>query len=192
MAFSSSPTLSACFSLTFLFMGSGSCSAETHAPVPRPTTTASSIAGSEQSAATLSVPRQPTAGRRGQSNIVAGAPVLPARLHLKRFVIANDVMDHEPLDSGRSVAKQPVVAFMEFENSSSNEITVQVVFEHESGRRVGFIELVIPACRPRYRTWGRTRNIDEAGLWTAIVSDDSGEELIRQPFTVAISEDQGC
>ncbi len=104
---------------------------------------------------------------------------------LKRLVMARDVKEREPVALGAGSTQEPVVAFLEFQNSGASDLDVMVTFEHESGTRVGFIELRIPAEKPRYRTWGRTRNIKQAGTWTAIVTSDSGQELARQTFTVS-------
>lgn len=104
---------------------------------------------------------------------------------VKRLVIATDVKNREPIKRIKNDSKEPVVAFLELSNNGEHAADVLVTFEHESGKKVGFIQLSVPAESPRYRTWGRTRNISQSGEWTAIVSTESGEELARTTFTVA-------
>lgn len=103
---------------------------------------------------------------------------------VKRLIMASDVKDREPIELGQAQSKQPVVAFVELNNASGAESSVVITFEHENGKKVGFIELNVPGESPRHRTWGRTRNIDESGIWTAVVRTKEGEELARQSFSV--------
>jgi hypothetical protein len=101
-----------------------------------------------------------------------------------RFVIASDVAQREPVTLGNGKVDEPVVAFVEIKNLGETDSKVIVTFEHESGKKVGFISLDVPAEISRYRTWGRTHNIHTPGEWTAIVATESGEELARKSFTV--------
>jgi hypothetical protein len=104
---------------------------------------------------------------------------------VKRLVIASDIQQREPIEIESAKVKDPVVAFLELKHSGKEESGIVVTFEHESGKKVGFVELKVPAESPRFRTWARTRNIGEAGEWTAVVRSKSGEELARKSFTVA-------
>ncbi len=103
---------------------------------------------------------------------------------MKRLVVAKHVENREPVGDGPLVARQPLVAFLEFSNPSPSPLSVQVTFEHEGGTRVGFVELGIPAHSLRYRTWARSHNVGLPGHWSAVVRDDSGEEVDRQAFFV--------
>lgn len=104
---------------------------------------------------------------------------------ISRLVVTRDVKDREPVDSGEMTATEPVVAFLEMKHLADTEVDVVVTFEHEAGKKVGFIELTVPGQSPRFRTWGRTRNIKEPGAWVAVVSTKEGVELARKEFTVA-------
>lgn len=103
---------------------------------------------------------------------------------VKRLVIASDVNQREPVEIQEAKLKQPVVAFVELAYEGQNEAGVVVTFEHDTGKKVGFVELSVPAQSPRYRTWARTHNITEPGTWTAVVTNRDGEELARKSFTV--------
>lgn len=108
----------------------------------------------------------------------------PGELVVQRLVVASRVESREPTPLERGKASEPVVAFLEMKNLAEDEAGVLVTFEHESGKKVGFIELGVPGNSPRYRTWGRTHNIRDAGKWTAIVSSRNGKELAREDFEV--------
>lgn len=117
----------------------------------------------------------------------AAAPI-DSPPEVKRLVIASQVEDREPKPLLNGRAREPVTAFVELANESKEDAEIIVTFEHESGQKVGFIELAIPPESPRYRTWGRTRNIQKPGKWTAIVSSKSGKELAREDFDVLAEE----
>ncbi len=103
---------------------------------------------------------------------------------VQRLVVARDVKDREPVDAGGMTVSEPVVAFLEMKHLGSDEAALVVTFEHEGGKKVGFIELSVPGESPRFRTWGRTRNIKDSGSWVAVVTTKDGVELARQEFTV--------
>jgi len=103
---------------------------------------------------------------------------------VKRLVIARGVEDREPLPLTEGVAGESVTAFVELKHLAETDSEVLITFEHESGKKVGFIQLPVPKESPRYRTWGRTQNIQDAGEWTAVVTTRAGEELSRAQFTV--------
>lgn len=104
---------------------------------------------------------------------------------VRRFVIASAVDGREPVKLAQGTVDQPVVAFVEMRNLRAEDSKIVVTFEHESGKKVGFIQLAIPKESPRYRTWGRTHNIRDAGKWTAIVATEGGQELARESFSVS-------
>jgi hypothetical protein len=104
---------------------------------------------------------------------------------VRRLVIASNVDDREPVKLERGAVDQPVVAFVEMRNLAPVDSKIVVTFEHESGKKVGFIELAIPKESSRYRTWGRTHNIRDVGKWTAIVATEGGQELARESFSVS-------
>lgn len=104
---------------------------------------------------------------------------------VKRLIIASDIKEREPVELTDAQVEQPVVAFVELKNAEETDMGVVVTFEHEDGKKVGFVELTVPGKSPRYRTWARTRNIKTPGEWTAIVTSASGEELARKTFQVA-------
>jgi hypothetical protein len=104
---------------------------------------------------------------------------------VRRLVIASDVDGREPVKLEQGAVDQPVVAFVEMRNLAAEDSKIVVTFEHESGKKVGFIELAVPKESSRYRTWGRTHNIRDVGKWTAIVATESGQELARESFSVS-------
>lgn len=103
---------------------------------------------------------------------------------VERLVVASAIENREPTPLETGTLGESVTAFVELKNSTEEDSGVVITFEHESGKRVGFIELTVPKESPRFRTWGRTRNIDEPGEWHAIVSTKTGQELSRSSFTV--------
>jgi hypothetical protein len=107
-------------------------------------------------------------------------------VRVKRLVVTHGVEDREPLSpEPLSTSSGRVVAFVELQNDSDVAETVVVTFESETGQAVGHIELEVPAKSPRWRTWGYTRHVKEAGNWQAVVSKKGGEELTRTQFSVS-------
>lgn len=104
---------------------------------------------------------------------------------VKRLVIASAVEEREPVELETAQVNTPVLAFVELKHLGAEEAGIVVTFEHESGKKVGHVKLNVPGESNRYRTWARTRNIRDAGEWTAVVHSASGEELARKSFTVA-------
>lgn len=106
-------------------------------------------------------------------------------LVIKRLLVTHAIEDREPVAAEALLAgTTPVFAFVELENPSSDEQKIVITFEHESGKRVGFVELTIPKEQKRWRTWGQTKNIASPGSWTAIVTAPGGAELGRTTFDV--------
>jgi hypothetical protein len=107
-------------------------------------------------------------------------------VRMKRLVVTTQVEQREPAPTTELTAGQgPIVAFVELGNESTEDQYVIVTFEHEDGiDAVGHIKLKVPARQPRWRTWGRTRMISDAGEWVAVVRTEDGRELGRQPFAV--------
>ncbi len=50
----------------------------------------------------------------------------------------------------------PVIAFVEVATDGREDQNVVVTFEHETGDRVGLVNLNVPGNKSRWRTWGRT------------------------------------
>lgn len=109
-----------------------------------------------------------------------------AALRVKRLVVTERIEGREPVISERlSAGSGPIYAFAELENTSAEARKIRITFEHEDGQTVvGHAELEIPGNRPRFRTWGNTRNIQKAGNWRAVVRGEDGQELARTEFTV--------
>lgn len=121
----------------------------------------------------------------------AGAGVgADAGLVVKRFVVAQGVREREPVVSGQPLSAngRPVFAFAELANEDSNETHVRITFERKGSRdRVGHVTLAVPAKTGRFRTWGQTRFVREAGEWEAVLWSESGKELGRAAFEVVDS-----
>ena len=117
-------------------------------------------------------------------------PALAASpLAVKRFVIASAVESREPvLAESVSVSTRPLFAFAELENAGDYEQKVRVTFElqGEKEKRVGHVELAIPASSSRWRTWAKTQLFDTPGQWVAVLRDEQGHELARTPFEVKL------
>jgi hypothetical protein len=120
-------------------------------------------------------------------SVAASEPaVSSAALTVKRFVVTTGVADREPLDLGETlIAGAPVFAFTELASGDGASAQVEVVFEHESGRKVGHAKLDVPAAKTRWRTWGVSRNVSEPGRWVAVLLDGEKRELSRVAFTVS-------
>lgn len=106
-------------------------------------------------------------------------------LEVKRLVLASRVVEREPELALEPKVNEPLLAFVEAKNGATEDESIIVTFEHESGTKVGFVELEVPAGAKRWRTWARTQNVKEAGNWVAVVRTAGGEELGRTSFTVS-------
>jgi hypothetical protein len=109
------------------------------------------------------------------------------KLQIRRLVLASRVVEREPELALTPRVNEPLMAFVEAKNDASEEERLIVTFEHESGKKVGFVELRVPGGTNRYRTWARTRNLNEPGNWAAVVRSEGGTELGRTSFTVTES-----
>jgi hypothetical protein len=107
-------------------------------------------------------------------------------LKLKRIVVTHKIENREPVAGDDfSLGSAPVYAFVEFENSARDARSIRVMFQNEDTKAtVGHVKLTVPAGQTRFRTWGNTRMIRDAGHWVAVVSTVDGVELGRAPFEV--------
>lgn len=109
-----------------------------------------------------------------------------SQLTIKRLVVTTGIEQREPVSVSHFAAGADVVyAFVELENAGEAEQDIVITFERLGGRKVGHVELNVPANQPRWRTWGRTQNIKQAGQWDAVVRDMAGNELARTRFEVS-------
>lgn len=126
---------------------------------------------------------------------VVAAPVAPqpvaralgSTLTVKRFVVTTGIKDREPLtDSAPLVADgSAIFAFAELANPTGGTENVRITFERKGGaERVGNVTLPIPGQVPRHRTWATTRFIRAAGVWDAVLWNESGTEIGRTSFEV--------
>jgi hypothetical protein len=98
--------------------------------------------------------------------------------------VTGSIQGREPAPSSELRANgEPIYAFVELVNASESEQSIVITFERER-RSVGHISLLIPAGTDRWRTWGRTQRIAEAGAWAAVVRTEGGRELGRASFSV--------
>ncbi len=107
-------------------------------------------------------------------------------LKLKRVVITHKIENREPTPGDDfTLDNAPVYAFVEVENTGSAPRGIRVLFENEDTKAtVGHVKLTVPGSQPRFRTWGNTRMIRDAGHWVVVVSTADGVELGRAPFDV--------
>lgn len=107
-------------------------------------------------------------------------------LSIKRFIVAAGVENREPVGASDSfiAGDARVYAFVEMANRSASDGEVVIAFERGS-TRAGMVELEIPAKCGRWRTWGYTRGLRQAGSWDVVVRDEaSGKELARKTIEV--------
>lgn len=150
-----------------------------------PTVSPSMLPTEKPGAAT---PPTPTAAV-GASSAQVQAPQKAASLTVKRFLVAPGVDKREPLSSGPTLPLgEPVYAFAELSSGEGEATLVEIVFEHESGQKVGYVKLDIPSEKARWRTWGQSRNIKKTGRWTAVLLDEDQTELARVAFEIAAPE----
>jgi hypothetical protein len=110
----------------------------------------------------------------------------PATIQVKRFIVTPGVESREPLPTGETLTLgQPVYAFAELSSGTGGDGEVEIVFEHEGGRKVGHVKLGVPADKARWRTWGQSRGVTKVGHWTAVLFDTEHTELARVAFDVA-------
>jgi hypothetical protein len=167
---------------------------------PLPKVTAKALTGSaddepsDVSGATNSQSAEPTPGeapatgqREPKASVTAKAPPEAEgdQFSVKRLVLTHGIRDKEPVPT-QSFAGDgtPVFAFVELSNPLATDAEIEIVFEHESGRRVGFVKLDVPGQQQRWRTWGQTRQIRQHGRWDAVVRTEDGQELMRTSFAV--------
>lgn len=107
-------------------------------------------------------------------------------LVVKRFVVASEVRDREPVTSAALPSDAPLVyAFAELQNRGAEPQRVRVTFERKGSTvSVGHAKLEVPAGTPRYRTWATSRHVHEPGTWYAVLWSEDGTELGRSEFEV--------
>jgi hypothetical protein len=108
----------------------------------------------------------------------------PDALSVRRLRVTNAIENREPAAvTELSASEGAIFAFVELANAAPEEQLVVVTFERE-GSSVGHIKLRVPGASKRWRTWGQTRRIREAGEWHAVVRSEDGRELSRTSFVV--------
>jgi hypothetical protein len=109
---------------------------------------------------------------------------LAGTLTVKRLSMTSEIKDREPVATESfTLGEGGVLAFVEMSNTAAVDQTILVTFERDE-KKVGFVELTVPANQKRWRTWGQTKNIRSAGEWTVVVSTKEGTELSRTTFAV--------
>jgi len=116
-------------------------------------------------------------------------PAADVRLKVKRLVVTHEVEQREPVKVDTLSTGKQVVAFVELANDGSDAGEVEITFVQEGKPAVGHIKLEVPAEKPRWRTWGRTRQVQSPGEWEAVVRTADGTELARTKFVVGEGEE---
>jgi hypothetical protein len=107
---------------------------------------------------------------------------------VKRLTVTTGIENREPKEiDGFELGQSPIYAFVELSNPSDEPHEVVITFENPEGPAVGHVTLSVPANQPRWRTWGRTRMVQNAGEWNAVVKTVEGDEIVRQSFSVESS-----
>lgn len=130
-------------------------------------------------------PSAPEADAKQSERPAAKHERTSAQVRVKRLVVTRKVEDREPAKDGPSFSLDgaPLYAFVEMENRTEDAAKIVITFE-KAGTSTGHIELGVPANQSRWRTWGLTRGIRDAGEWVAVVRTVEGAELARVPFAV--------
>ena len=133
-------------------------------------------------------PAAPDGSARAANESKPSLELKPASdgLKLRRFVVTHNIENREPVAGDDfTLGSAPVYAFVEFENSARAPRSVRVMFQNQDTKAtVGHVKLTVPATAERFRTWGNTRMIRDAGHWVAVVSTSDGVELGRAAFEV--------
>jgi len=137
-------------------------------------------------ATALTIEAKPSASASNKSSPpnVENETLAPDRIAVRRLIVTHAVSEHEPIEPAELVSGTPILAFVELSNQDAIERNVVVTFEREGRPAVGHVKLHVPAKSPRFRTWARTRNLNETGTWEAVIRSENGTELGRQPFEV--------
>ena len=81
---------------------------------------------------------------------------------------------------------EKLYAYLEIENDGADREKVTVSFEPPDGRAArGNVTLDVGSSK-RWRTWAFTKQATQVGSWTAVVKDEEGHTLARQPFEIAL------
>jgi hypothetical protein len=159
-------------------------------PLARGQTTVVALPAGTPKPATTMVPVT-TAPKPAEPKPNAASPVkkvtAPASaLSVKRIVVTRAIEKREPVATDTfTTGEEPVFAFLELANTSNHPAIVEVTFEHAQGKTVGHVKLEVPAHSTKWRTWGKTRFIRQAGTWNAVVRGEDGSELAKQEFEVS-------
>jgi len=142
--------------------------------------------------ASLSAPETAPMAPTGSASALAGGELgpsddnaaAPEPVVVKRLSVASGIVNREPVVAQHIRTEDPVFAFLEVANEREQANEVRVIFEHESGKQVGFVDLPVPANQARWRTWAQTAQIRETGQWAAVILSQGGNELGRAAFAV--------
>jgi hypothetical protein len=112
-------------------------------------------------------------------------PLAAAEVTLKRFVLAADVADREPLgESATFTGDAKIFAFMELANPDAEPYAFRVHWEPLSGPASPYgVELHVKTS-PRFRTWSWTAIPREPGEYRAVLRTLDGEEIASRAFTI--------
>lgn len=130
---------------------------------------------------------KPTVPERSTASSSAAKGFTASTLRVARLVVTSGVKDREPLPGADAFLSDgtPIYAFAELSNPDGESENVRITFERKGGaERVGNVTLPVPAKVSRHRTWATTRFIRAAGVWEAVVWNESGSELARTSFEV--------
>ena len=110
-------------------------------------------------------------------------------LKVKRFVVATGMNKKQPEGTAtlfRQSEIEKLYAYLEIENDGDDKEKVTVSFEPPDGRAArGNVTLDVGSSK-RWRTWAYTKQATQVGSWTAVVKDEEGHTLARQPFEIAL------
>lgn len=155
--------------------GGGAASASVSAPVP------ASVAAPMPLPASVTAPSR--AGGRAAS--AASADEEASQIQLLKFTFTSNVRDKEPVDK-LDAAKpgQRVWAHINVRNRTGSNREIDLVFR-VNGKERSRVPLEIQASWS-FRTWGYVtlRAADTSGEVTAVIIDDSGEEILSERLPI--------
>ncbi|HLM71810.1 MAG TPA: DUF2914 domain-containing protein [Polyangiaceae bacterium] len=159
------------------------------APVASPVTTLKQEPVAAAPSCPTATPIAATVAEKPANGEPSKAERKPAKLQVKRLVLAQGVKNREPVEASRSFyghEAERIYAFVEVENKSDHEGEISVAFiPPGGGAAVGNVTLEVGSS-PRWRTWAYTRGAQKAGEWTAVVRSETGEVLAREAFEVTL------
>lgn len=106
---------------------------------------------------------------------------------LSRLVMAHGVEDRTPVEPASSFEAEDerIFAYLEVNNPERQEQELSIAWAplDDPDDEISRVEVHVGP-HPRWRTWAYTRQLDDPGLYVAVVRDASDQIIARHPFEV--------